>query len=222
MILERWAAWPFHGTMMTRFEVFFLLPLSPSSFIFIRVPPRDTLVPYDTVPHSFTMRSFGVAVLSLFSCTESFVPSLTGRSSRTIVFSSYLDSLSNNNANNNPAPQPTDVTNVGKVPATPPAAPAAATPVSSGTASASGAIASMAASQASIISQIASSIPDLAVKPDLSYDASSGFAIHGKAVSLDARDAPGPANIAWISSLCIDDTLSSLTIFNGPLTGMTS
>jgi hypothetical protein len=103
------------------------------------------------------------------------------------------------------------------------AAPVAAQPAPaaasfSGGASASAAVSSMAASQASVLSQIAASIPDLAPKPDLSYDASSGFTVNGRTVSLDARDAPGPANIAWISSLCVDDALSSLTIFNGPLT----
>ena len=97
-------------------------------------------------------------------------------------------------------------------------APAVAATSHVGGASASAAITSMAASQSTILEQIAASIPDLAPKPDLSYDASSGFNINGHSVSLDARDAPGPANIAWISSLCIDDTLSSLTIFNGPLT----
>ena len=90
--------------------------------------------------------------------------------------------------------------------------------VITGGASASSAIAAMATSQSNILSQIANSIADLTPKPDLSYDASSSFAINGHAVSLDARDAPGPANIAWLSSLCIQDTLSSLTIFNGPLT----
>jgi hypothetical protein len=36
--------------------------------------------------------------------------------------------------------------------------------------------------------------------------------------TLDGRDAAGPANIAWLSSLCVREHLSSLTIFNGPLT----
>ncbi|KAL7490166.1 hypothetical protein ACHAW6_015907 [Cyclotella cf. meneghiniana] len=88
----------------------------------------------------------------------------------------------------------------------------------SGTATASSAIASLSASQSQILSRIASSIPDLAPKPDLSYDASSGLIVHGFPVILDARDAPGPSNIAWLSSLCIDSTLSSFTVFNGPLT----
>jgi hypothetical protein len=35
---------------------------------------------------------------------------------------------------------------------------------------------------------------------------------------LDARDAPGPANVAWLSSVTVDSKLVSLTIFNGPLT----
>ena len=36
-------------------------------------------------------------------------------------------------------------------------------------------------------------------------------------MKLDASDAPGPANVAWLSDLCVDGTMSSLTIFNGPL-----
>jgi hypothetical protein len=34
----------------------------------------------------------------------------------------------------------------------------------------------------------------------------------------DARTTPGPANIAWLASLCVDSKVTSLTIFNGPLT----
>jgi hypothetical protein len=167
-----------------------------------------------------TMRSFSLFLLyHLSNSATGFVPSPAGGSSRTALLSSYLDSLSNNPNTIQPAVTSVTSTNDARnpPPVTPPAA-ASSTTVSSGGASPSAAIASMASSQSSILSSIAASIPDLAPKPDLSYDASSGFTIAGKTVTLDARDAPGPSNIAWISSLCIDDTLSSLTIFNGPLT----
>jgi len=84
----------------------------------------------------------------------------------------------------------------------------------------SSAIASLEASQAKMVAEIASSIPDLAMKDDASYGPptkSGYFTVNGHAVKLDASDAPGPANVAWLSDLCIDETLSSLTIYNGPL-----
>ena len=71
--------------------------------------------------------------------------------------------------------------------------------------------------QTQLVATIAAAIPDLAVKPDASIDAASSFLVGGNQVKLDASDAAGPANIAWLSDLCIDNTLSSLTIFNGPL-----
>lgn len=79
------------------------------------------------------------------------------------------------------------------------------------------AIASLEASQTASVNSIASAIPDLAAKPDQSW-APGSVSIGGCAATLDARDAPGPANIAWFSSLCIASKQSSLTIFNGPLT----
>lgn len=39
----------------------------------------------------------------------------------------------------------------------------------------------------------------------------------GNPVKIDASDAAGPANVAWLSDLCIGSTMSSLTIYNGPL-----
>lgn len=76
-------------------------------------------------------------------------------------------------------------------------------------------------SQTHIMEKIKSSIPDLAVKPDLSVSSSEGFStIAGNTVKLNAYDAPGSANIAWISDLSIDNIMSSLTIFNGPLTNV--
>lgn len=80
------------------------------------------------------------------------------------------------------------------------------------------AISALEASQTIFVSNIASSIPDLALKPDACFAVGSGFDVAGHPVKLDASDAPGPANIAWISDLCVDETLSSLTVFNGPLT----
>jgi hypothetical protein len=35
---------------------------------------------------------------------------------------------------------------------------------------------------------------------------------------LEAYEAPGQSNVAWLSSLTVDDKISSLTVFNGPLT----
>jgi hypothetical protein len=82
---------------------------------------------------------------------------------------------------------------------------------------ATAAIAAMETSQSKTVGEIAATIPDLAPKPDQSYIRSDGFNAMGNAVSLQASDAPGPANIAWISDLCVDGAMSSLTIFNGPL-----
>jgi hypothetical protein len=70
------------------------------------------------------------------------------------------------------------------------------------------------ASQTETVNKIATSVPDLVSKPLWTTT------IDGYAVTLDARDAPGPSNIAWLSNLCIDSKLSSLTIFNGPLTNV--
>mmetsp|Transcript_23061 Transcript_23061/g.33875 ORF Transcript_23061/g.33875 Transcript_23061/m.33875 type:complete len:322 (+) Transcript_23061:162-1127(+) len=69
--------------------------------------------------------------------------------------------------------------------------------------------------QKATVDEIAATIPDLAIKPDLSWPSTT---IAGVEASLDGRDAPGPANIAWVSSLTVSSKLSSLTIFNGPLT----
>jgi len=111
------------------------------------------------------------------------------------------------------------------VPAPAPAAAAAAAATSATSAAttaggdmdATAAIVAMATSQSNTVGEIAASIPDLAPKPDQSYGRSDGLTAMGSAVSLQASDAPGPANIAWISDLCVDGAMSSLTIFNGPL-----
>jgi len=83
---------------------------------------------------------------------------------------------------------------------------------------ASSAISMIETSQGITVEKIAKSIPDLALKPD----ASQTFVLSdsGCRVKLDASDAPGPANIAWLSDLCVDSRLSSLTAYCGPLTNV--
>jgi len=79
------------------------------------------------------------------------------------------------------------------------------------------AIATLDASQKSSMASILAAIPELTAKPDLSW-APGTTQILGCAASLAAYDAPGQGNVAWMSDLCIDGGMSSLTIFNGPLT----
>lgn len=83
---------------------------------------------------------------------------------------------------------------------------------------ASSAISVMETSQGITVAKIAKSIPDLALKPD----ASQTFVLSdsGCRVKLDASDAPGPANIAWLSDLCVESRLSCLTAYCGPLTNV--
>jgi hypothetical protein len=80
------------------------------------------------------------------------------------------------------------------------------------------AIASMDVSQAATVNQIASTIPDLEQKPDFTWTAATGVSVGGSGATVDSRDAAGPANVAWLTAMCVDSKLSSLTIFNGPLT----
>ena len=96
-------------------------------------------------------------------------------------------------------------------------APAAAAPAGGSSASADGAIATLSASQSSSVDKIASTIgPDLEPKPDLSWTAET---IGGAAATLDGREAPGAnGNVAWLANVNIAGKMSSLTIFNGPLT----
>lgn len=77
------------------------------------------------------------------------------------------------------------------------------------------AIAALDTSQANSVNKIVSSIPDLESKPDLSW---SGASVNGNPANLDGKDAPGPANIAWLANLSVANKMSSLTVFNGPLT----
>eukprot|EP00984_Skeletonema_dohrnii_P026353 scaffold15695_cov77-Skeletonema_dohrnii-CCMP3373.AAC.2 len=105
--------------------------------------------------------------------------------------------------------------NEGTTAATAPNAPPK--PIAEGDFDATAAITAMETSQTKTVGDIAAAIPDLAPKPDQSYAKNDGFTAMDKAVSLQASDAPGPANVAWISDLSVDGALSSLTIFNGPL-----
>lgn len=107
---------------------------------------------------------------------------------------------------------------VAAAPAAPAApAPAAAGPAGGSSASADGAIATLSASQSSSVDKIASTIgPDLELKPDLSWTAET---VGGAAATLDGREAPGAkGNVAWLANVNIAGKMSSLTIFNGPLT----
>jgi len=84
-------------------------------------------------------------------------------------------------------------------------------------ATATDAISTLEQSQATSISSIASKIPDLQPKPDFTWT-SGDVTIGGNSATVDARDAPGPSNIAWCSALSVESKINSLTIFNGPLT----
>jgi len=79
------------------------------------------------------------------------------------------------------------------------------------------AIATLASSQAATIQKIQTTIPDLEAKPDFTWTGND-VVIESCPATLDARDAAGPSNVAWLSSLCVDTKMSSLQIFNGPLT----
>ena len=78
--------------------------------------------------------------------------------------------------------------------------------------------ATIAASQADTIQTIQSAIPYLRGKPDASWGAADDVSLTGSRISLEAFDAPGPANVAWMSALSVEGIMNSLTIFNGPLT----
>lgn len=98
-------------------------------------------------------------------------------------------------------------------------APAAAIPAPAQVAASSGgsggSMATMVSSQSSSVAKIQAGIPDLAAKPDFTI---SEALASGETITIDAFDAPGPANVAWIASVSVADKMSSLTIFNGPLT----
>lgn len=77
------------------------------------------------------------------------------------------------------------------------------------------AIDTLAASQAATVAKIRAAIPELAEKSDACW---SNEPVAGSTASLLAMDAPGSPNVAWLSSLTVAGMLSSLTIYNGPLT----
>lgn len=58
-------------------------------------------------------------------------------------------------------------------------------------------------------------VPELAEKPDCAWTSET---VAGSPAVLKAYDAPGPPNVAWVSALSVPSRLSSMTIFNGPLT----
>jgi len=135
------------------------------------------------------------------------------RSSR--LFNDYLSSLSGPpSSNSSPSYSPPSYSP--PPPPPPPPPPSAPNSPTGSSADSTDAIARLDASQAGIMGNIVSSIPDLASKPEFCY--SGQETISGCSTKLDAFDAPGPSNIAWMSSLCVASKISSLTIFNGPLT----
>lgn len=85
-------------------------------------------------------------------------------------------------------------------------------------ATATDAIAALANSQTASVDKIAASIPDLESKPDLSWTVADNYGIGGQLTTLDGRDAPGRSNVAWLAAVNVANKMSSLTIFNGPLT----
>jgi hypothetical protein len=78
-------------------------------------------------------------------------------------------------------------------------------------------IAVLATSQSTSVREILQSIPDLALKPSLSWERGSVL-IAGCPASLAAYDAPGSANVAWLADVHVAGKMSSFTLFNGPLT----
>jgi len=74
------------------------------------------------------------------------------------------------------------------------------------------------ASQAETLAAIQAALPDLAAKPDASWTPADGVVIGGGAATLQAFDAPGANNVAWLSALNVEGKINSLTILNGPLT----
>uniref|UniRef100_A0A7S4A9K9 Amine oxidase n=1 Tax=Pseudo-nitzschia australis TaxID=44445 RepID=A0A7S4A9K9_9STRA len=78
------------------------------------------------------------------------------------------------------------------------------------------AIATLSTSQENIIRKIQTTISDLEAKDDFTWKGND-VVVDSSPVTLDARDAAGPSNVAWLSSLCVDSKMSALQVFNGPL-----
>ena len=132
-------------------------------------------------------------------------------------FEEYLKMREENGGGGNTTPTPAAAAAAAAPAPAPAPAPAASTSsASSGAAAATTEI--FKTSQASTVSKIAAAIPELETKPDFTWTESSAVSIAAGSATLDARDAPGPANVAWLSALDVPGTFSSLTIFNGPLT----
>jgi hypothetical protein len=79
------------------------------------------------------------------------------------------------------------------------------------------AISTLDKSQKQSVSSILEGISELAPKPSLSWSGAD-TKIADSSATLAAYDAPGAGNVAWMSDLCVSSSISSLTIFNGPLT----
>ena len=73
-------------------------------------------------------------------------------------------------------------------------------------------------SQAAFLAELQAAVPELGAKPANSWPAGAGESVAGAPAVLEAFDAPGPPNVAWVSSLKVEGKISSLTILNGPLT----
>ncbi|KAJ1457295.1 hypothetical protein M885DRAFT_515244 [Pelagophyceae sp. CCMP2097] len=84
-------------------------------------------------------------------------------------------------------------------------------------AAADDAIAAFAKCNEDTVAKISAALP-IEAKADVSWLSGDGISIGGKAATVLAYDAPGPANVAWLASTHVQGTLSALTIFNGPLT----
>eukprot|EP00614_Pseudopedinella_elastica_P030551 CAMPEP_0172615414 /NCGR_PEP_ID=MMETSP1068-20121228/58909_1 /TAXON_ID=35684 /ORGANISM="Pseudopedinella elastica, Strain CCMP716" /LENGTH=315 /DNA_ID=CAMNT_0013420541 /DNA_START=65 /DNA_END=1012 /DNA_ORIENTATION=+ len=79
--------------------------------------------------------------------------------------------------------------------------------------------AAISASQADTVAKLRAALP-VSDKPDQSWPAGSGATIAGSAATLEAMDAPGPPNVAWVSALNVEGKVCSLTVLNGPLTSV--
>lgn len=86
-------------------------------------------------------------------------------------------------------------------------------------ATAESAIETLEQSQTNTVNIISSSLPALKNKPDLSWPV--GFTVAGCPAKLNGFEAPGvEGNVAWMADVCLKSKMSSLTIFNGPLTNV--
>jgi hypothetical protein len=101
-----------------------------------------------------------------------------------------------------------------------PTASSSSTAYPSSAASSDNPIAILARSQDESVQLLQRAIPDLTLKPALSWSQQSNSLIAGQATILSAYDAPGASNIAWLADVHVPTKLSSLTLFTGPLTSV--